>query len=178
MNRQRLLLTGVALLSTLGGTLLYYFWQHRGIEPPTATAQKPIALHSIPLTDLEKRETVLGDWQGNLLLVNFWAPWCAPCRREIPSLIRLQQAYAGRGVRLLGIAFDGEQQVRRFAEEYKIDYPLFLALGRAAMYNAALDNPSGSLPFTVLLDRNLGIISRHHGEMTLDELSTLLEKSL
>ena len=178
MQTKQLLPIGIALLSMLGGAMLYHFLQGRGIERPPPAAQKPIALHSIPLTDLDKRETVLADWQGDLLLVNFWAPWCAPCRREIPSLIQLQRDYAERGVKVLGIAFDGEDQVRRFAAEYKIDYPIFLAMGRAAMYNAALGNPSGSLPFTVLLDRDLGIIFRHNGEMTLAELSALLEKSL
>jgi len=55
------------------------------------------------------------------LVVDFWAPWCAPCRREIPTLIEIQRDYATRGVRVLGIAFDGKEQVRRFAEEYDIE---------------------------------------------------------
>ena len=178
MKQQKLLLVAIALLSMLAGAVLYNFLQPGMFNEPTAGEQKPVALHSVPLTDLDQRETVFRDWQGDLLLVNFWAPWCAPCRREIPSLIQIQQEYGERGVRVLGIAFDSEAQVRRFAEEYNIDYPLFLAANRAAMYNAALDNPSGSLPYTALLDRNLKIIFQHNGEMKLAQLRALLDKSL
>ncbi|TNF90379.1 MAG: TlpA family protein disulfide reductase [Gammaproteobacteria bacterium] len=178
MKQKQLLVVAIALLSMLAGAALYNFLQPVLFTEPTAGEQTPLALHAIPLTDLDQRETVFRDWQGDLLLVNFWAPWCAPCRREIPSLIQIQREYGERGVRVLGIAFDSEAQVRRFAEEYKIDYPLFLATNRAAMYNAALDNPSGSLPYTALLDRNLTIIFRHNGEMTLAGLRALLDKSL
>ncbi len=178
MKQKQLLVVAIALLSMLAGAVLYNFLQPRLFTAPTAGEQTPVALHAIPLTDLDQGETVFRDWQGDLLLVNFWAPWCAPCRREIPSLIQIQQEYGERGVRVLGIAFDAEAQVRRFADEYKIDYPLFLATNRAAMYNAALDNPSGSLPYTALLDRNLTIIFRHNGEMKLAELRALLDKYL
>jgi len=162
----------------LGGVALYHLLQPNRVTTPTATEKAAIEVHAIPLTGLDRRETVLADWQDQLLLINFWAPWCAPCRREIPSLMQVQREYADRGVKILGIAFDAEQQVIRFAEEYNIDYPLFLANGRAAMYNAALGNPSGSLPFTALLDRDLKIIFRHNGEMSLAELRSLLDKSL
>jgi len=178
VTRKNLLIVAIALSSMLGGVALYHILQTRLFTGPAATSQAPLEIHSIPLTDLDQRETVLADWQGEVLLINFWAPWCAPCRREIPSLIEINHEYAAKGVRLLGIAFDGEAQVRRFAEEYSINYPLFLATSRAAMYNAALGNPSGSLPYTAILDRNLQIIFQHNGEVSLDELRMQLEKSL
>lgn len=178
MTRKNLLVVAVALGSMLGGVALYHMLQTRLFTGPAVASQAPLEIHSIPLTDLDQRETVFSDWQGDILLVNFWAPWCAPCRREIPSLIEINNEYAAKGVRLLGIAFDGESQVRRFADEYSINYPLFLATNRAAVYNAALGNPSGSLPYTVLLDRELKIIFQHNGEMTLQELRTQVEKSL
>lgn len=171
MKRKNGLVIVVALLSMLGGAALYELLQP---PAPGRSATAPIELQAIPLTDLEQRETVFGDWRGELLLVNFWAPWCAPCRREIPSLLEIRREYAARGFEVLGIAFDGEEQVRRFAEEYAIDYPLYLARDRAAMYNAAFDNVSGSLPFTALVDRDLQIIFRHNGEMTLPALRALL----
>lgn len=178
MNRNGLILAAVALVSALGGFLLYEYLQPGSAKAPAASSQAPLELHAVPLTDLEDRQTVFGDWKGDFLLVNFWAPWCAPCRREIPSLIQIQNEYAERGVRVLGIAFDGKPQVREFATEYGINYPLFLSANRTAMYSAALGNPSGSLPYTALLDRNLQIIYQHNGEVSLQTLRAQLEKAL
>jgi len=178
VTRKNLLIVAIVLGSMLAGVALYHMLQTRLFTGPAAASQVPLEIHSIPLTDLDQQETVLSDWQGNILLVNFWAPWCAPCRREIPSLIKINDEFAARGVRILGVAFDGADQVRNFADEYNIDYPLFLATSRAAMYNVALGNPSGSLPYTAILNRKLEIIYQHNGEVSLDELRTQLEKSL
>ena len=178
MNRNSLLLIAVALVSALGGAGLYELLQTRAVSATAATGQAPLELQAIPLTDLDQTETVFNDWKGNILVVNFWAPWCAPCRREIPSLIALHDDYAGQGVRVLGIAFDNEPQVRQFAAEYAIDYPLFLTKNRSAMYNAALGNPSGSLPYTAILDRELQIVFQHNGEVSQAQLSAALEKLL
>ena len=177
MNRDKLLLAAIALASFVAGGAVYWLLQP---DAPQAVANSPapLELHSIPLLDLDGAETRLADWQDELLIVNFWAPWCAPCRREIPALIEVRQQYAARGVSLLGIAFDNLEQVRRFATDYRIDYPLFLAGNRSAMYNAAFDNPTGTLPYTALLDGQLRIVYQHHGELTAAELKAELEKHL
>lgn len=177
MKRDRLLLAAVALFSFVAGGILYWLLQP-GAPQTSATSHSEIELHSIPLTDLDGVETRLEDWRGEILVVNFWAPWCAPCRREIPALIEARRTYAARGVRILGIAFDNLEQVRRFAADYGIDYPLFLAGNRSAMYNAAFDNPSGALPYTALLDRDLRIVYQHNGELEPAGLTAELEKLL
>lgn len=178
MKRDRLLVPAVGLVSLLAGVVLFkLLLPDSQTRNPAATAPA-IELHSIPLTGLDGRETLLADWQGEILIVNFWAPWCAPCRREIPALIEIHRQYAVRGVHILGLAFDAEQQVRRFAEEYGIDYPLFLTGNRSAMYNAAFANPSGSLPYTVLLSDEFNIVFQHNGELTATQLRERLETLL
>lgn len=171
--KQTLKLGAVALISLLAGIALYQFW-FAPVETGQAAA-KDVPLDAIPLTDLNREQSVFADWKGDVLVVNFWAPWCAPCRREIPTLVQLQEDYADSGLKVLGIAFDGLEPVVQFAEEYRINFPLFLAGNGIAMYNAALGNPSGSLPFTVILDRNLVIRYQHNGEVTREQLQTALE---
>lgn len=166
MNPSRLLLIAVGLISLLAGAALYHLVQP-GAEKPAAAVE---SLNAIPLQALDGAESVLADWRGNMLVVNLWAPWCAPCRREVPTLIEFQRDFEAQGVQILGIALDGEAAVRKFAAEYGINYPLFLAAHRSVMYNAALGNPSGSLPFTAILDRDLNIVFRHNGEVTANQL--------
>jgi peroxiredoxin len=93
-------------------------------------------------------------------------------------LIKIHREYAQQGVRVLGIALDSEPQVSRFAADYQINYPLFLGGNRTAMYNAAFGNPSGSLPFTALLDRNQRIVFQHNGELSSAQLREQLEALL
>jgi thiol-disulfide isomerase/thioredoxin len=173
----RWLLPAVALASLLAGVMLFRLLES-GSPPGAGAPPDPLEIHSIPLTGLDGRQSLLSDWDGEILLVNFWAPWCAPCRREIPALLEINRDYSARGVRILGLAFDGEAQVRRFADEFGIDYPLFLAGNRSAMYNVALDNPSGSLPYTALLGRDLEILFQHNGELSAAELRKQLDALL
>ena len=171
-------LAAIGLVSMLVGALSFNLLQNDSPTAKPASTENQIELHSIPLVDLTGQQTEIGDWKSDILIVNFWAPWCAPCRREVPSLIKAQLEYAQRGVNVLGIAFDSEPQVSRFAADYQINYPLFLAGNRAAMYNAAFGNPSGSLPFTALLDRNQRILFQHNGELSAEQLFEQLEALL
>ena len=179
MNRNTLISIAVAVSSMLAGIALFQWYDADRVSTPAqAEAPAPLELHSIPLTHLDGAEGLLSDYRGRILVVNFWAPWCAPCRREIPALIDLQRAYPAETVTILGFAFDGADPVREFAAEYGIEYPLFLAGTRSAMYNAALGNPTGALPYTALLDTDLQIRFRHNGEVTRDQLETALKPLL
>jgi thiol-disulfide isomerase/thioredoxin len=178
VNRNLLLLGVIGLVSMLAGALLFNLLQSDKSANASLDPEIPLELHSIPLFDLDGQQSRIADWEANILIVNFWAPWCAPCRREVPTLIEFHRDYAQRGVRVLGVAYDSEPQVRRFASEYQINYPLFLAGNRSPMYNAAFGNRSGSLPFTALLDQDHRILYQHNGELTADELREQLEAFL
>ncbi len=179
MNRSTLISTVVAVGSMLTGIALFQWYDSRhGSNLPHDDIAAPVELHAIPLTELDGGERLLSEYRGPILVVNFWAPWCAPCRREIPALIELQRSYPVDQVTVLGLAFDGAAAVRDFAAEYGIEYPLFLTGARSAMYNAALDNPSGALPYTALLDRDLNIRFQHNGEVTREQLEAALKPLL
>jgi thiol-disulfide isomerase/thioredoxin len=82
--------------------------------------------YDFTLKDLDGRDVSFSDYQGQVVLVNFWAPWCGPCRMEIPDLIDLSEEYGRRGFQILGVAvaYRGEQSVRDFANESEIPYPV------------------------------------------------------
>lgn len=137
----------------------------------------PISLDAIPLVDLEGNIHTLGEWTQPVLIVNFWAPWCAPCRREIPALIALQNEYRTQ-LQILGLALDSAENVVSFQAEFGMNYPSFLATRQIPMYNAVFGNPSGALPFTAIIDQARIIRYTHLGEMSLDQLREELEKIL
>ncbi len=181
MNRQNLILIAVAVVSLLFGIAGYQLFlpDEAAPEPVSLhpTTQPPKTLAAIPLTDLEGQRSLIGQRSEDFLIVNFWAPWCAPCRREIPALIEIHKSFSAQGVSVLGIAFDGKQSVEDFASEYQINFPLFLAGAQISMYNAAFGNASTGLPFTAILDKDRERVYHHSGEITREQLLEALNKA-
>lgn len=179
MNKSILLLTLVSFGSLLAGIGLFYLSTSDNkvtiveTQPTSEKTSAKISLEAIPLTDLDGNQKLLGNWRHPVLVVNFWAPWCAPCRDEIPALIALQSEFPDQ-VQVIGLAFDGEDNVRNFESEFGMNYPSFLAGNRIPMYNAAFTNKSGSLPFTAIINQQRKIHYSHTGKITLNELRTEL----
>ena len=85
------------------------------------------ALLAAPLPDLDGRKQALYSWRGRVVVVNFWATWCAPCREEIPEFVRMQERYGAQGLQFVGVAIDLPDKVGQFAREFGINYPLLVA---------------------------------------------------
>ncbi|MCS4504321.1 TlpA family protein disulfide reductase [Arhodomonas aquaeolei] len=129
---------------------------------------------SLPGLDGERH--AITEWDGQVIVLNFWASWCPPCREEIPLFNELQSRFGD--VRFLGVAVDRLDAVRRFMDEQPLKYPTLHGLGMAMDVQARYGNDAGTLPYTVVIDREgriRHIFARqvHRGELApiLEELS-------
>lgn len=128
--------------------------------------------------DLEGNPRRLLDWQGRVLLCNFWATWCAPCREEVPILVQAKQQWGTNGVEIVGIGIDSADKIREFSKSYKINYPVLIANATALQLLRRLGNRSGGLPYSVILDPSGGIVHRHLGPLTAADMRRLLASLL
>lgn len=125
--------------------------------------------------DLEGQSQPLKQWQGKILVLNFWAPWCPPCRAEIPDFIALQEEYRARDVVFVGLALDQKDKVQAFSDEMGINYPILLGESDAAELGKLVGNRLGGLPFTAIFAKNGDIVSTVTGELKREQLETILK---
>jgi thiol-disulfide isomerase/thioredoxin len=122
-------------------------------------------LPQFSLSNLEGRSTPIDTWRGKSLIINFWATWCAPCRREIPLLEGLSGEWAPRGVQVLGIAVDHRDAVASYARQLNIGYPLLIGEQDALDVASSLGFDSPVFPFTVFTDRRGEVVALYVGEL-------------
>jgi thiol-disulfide isomerase/thioredoxin len=123
------------------------------------------------LVDLQGQTHHNSEWQGKVVVFNFWATWCPPCVREIPMFIELQKKYADRGLQFVGIATnDPPQVVAEFVEDNGINYPILIGEGDAIDVAVNFGNRFGALPYTAIVDREGNIVLRKVGEMKRQKL--------
>lgn len=125
----------------------------------------PARLPDFALKDLSGQSTPVASWSGKSLVINFWATWCAPCRREIPLLKTLAADWAGRDLTIVGIAVDHPDKVREFAAQFKIGYPVLVGEQDALDVAAKFGMNSPALPFTVFTDRRGEVVALFVGEL-------------
>ena len=132
------------------------------------------ALRSASFVDLNGKMRRLAEWRGKVLVCNFWATWCAPCREEIPLLLEMRRKYGLGGVEIVGIAIDNAAKVRQFSASFSISYPVLLAEADGLDLMRRLGNSSGGLPYTVIADREGGLVHHKLGALKQPELDGLL----
>jgi len=137
----------------------------RGRRRGTEDAAAVSALFGQTLTDADGTPQSLAQWRGTPVIVNFWATWCEPCVREMPDLQRLRDAYASRGLQVLGLAIDQPARIRSFRDQLQLTVPLFAAAAAGSDLMRALGNASDALPYTVLISRTGSVLWRHLGQI-------------
>ena len=133
-----------------------------------------IALRSASLVDLAGQPRRLTEWRDRILVCNFWATWCAPCREEIPLLMAARQKYGQKGVEIVGIAIDNVAKVGEFTASLKISYPILLAEANGLDLMRQLGNSAGGLPYTVVAGRQGDLVHRKLGAFKDAELDSIL----
>jgi len=133
------------------------------------------ALKQAAFNDLDGKPRRLTEWRGRVVVYNFWATWCAPCREEIPLLVAARQKYGPSGVEIVGIAIDNAAKVREYSSSFKISYPVLLAEADGLDLMRRLGNSGGGLPYTVIVDREGALVHRKLGALKQAELDGLLE---
>jgi thiol-disulfide isomerase/thioredoxin len=131
-------------------------------------------IYAASFSGADGRVRTLGEWGGKLLVVNFWATWCAPCLEEIPMFVEMQHKYAKSGLQIIGIAADSQLNVAKFVEKLKINYPVFADESRAIEFSRRVGNRLGLLPFTIVLSPEGDILLTRLGVMTAAEVEGLV----
>jgi thiol-disulfide isomerase/thioredoxin len=168
--RDRAIVVAIALVALAGGYLAY--------SVPASRDPNLADLLAANFSDLQGKNAKVADWHGKLRVVNFWATWCPPCREEIPGFIRLQNKYRDRGVVFIGVALDSEQQVKRFAAETGMNYPILLADYNAVKLAKEAGNSSGALPFTVLVAPGGSFLQAFSGAVNEQKIEAVIQRFL
>ena len=136
-------------------------------EPEDAAAVGKPARLDFQLKDMNGVDVKLDSFKGKVILLNFWATWCGPCKAEIPSLVELQEKYADDLV-VLGFSVDDPaEKMKPYAEEYKVNYPLLVGNGREDVQNAF--GPLLGIPVSVIIGRDGIIAKKHTGIGTMEQ---------
>ena len=152
----------VVLLVVLALVVGYQIYRGRsGTSAVSHVAAVGQAAPNFTLADLSGQTLGLKALHGKVVLLDFWATWCAPCREEIPHFVEMQEKYRARGLAIVGISVDDEvAPVRQFYQQYKMNYPVAMGDAKlAGAYGGVL-----GLPIAFLIDRDGKIVKKHIGQ--------------
>lgn len=175
----RYLLYAVMLLCCVTIGLSVYLQtnsRQAGVQQPEA-AGIPDRLTEFTLNDVWGNSRAISEWSGQPLLINFWATWCAPCRREMPLLQTLHEERASTGLTIVGIAIDRQADVQTYIAEAGISYPILVGEADAMAVSDQFGLPDLGLPFSVLVAGDGSILTVHIGEIDLAQLRELVTVS-
>ena len=159
-------------LAATGGFLTWRLLFGPPSESSAALTAGPVALAAIGsrrpdfrLPDLDGVMREAAEWDGKVLVVNFWATWCAPCRREMPGFVTLQEQYGERGLQFVGIAMDERDAIAKFVKAIGVNYPTLVGDMAALELTRRYGNRLGTLPYTVIVDRQGTLVFAKGGEL-------------
>ena len=171
------LIFAAALLALMAGALFYAARMPVEVEAPAQPVPAQLETVSHPafaLPDLEGKAREFSEWDGTHRLLNFWATWCAPCRREIPLLKEFQAQHGADGFQVLGIAVDYPEEVARYAEQAEFNYPVLIGQQDAMSVAEGSGIEFQAMPFTMFVTRDGEYVGAYMGELHQSHLDDIV----
>ena len=160
----------------------YFVFAPKSSTKPTdysvVKSDAPKAIAQAAFYDLEGKVQPLAQWQGKVMVINFWATWCPPCRAEIPEFIKFQKQFGKHGVQFIGIAIDQKSKVLEYAKEMGMNYPVLLGDLAGIDLAKRIGNEEGGLPYSVIVDRNGKIVATQLGTLSYEKLEGIVKPLL
>lgn len=148
----------------------------RQVGTPERTVSE--VLFALSLPDLQGKPQTVGQWRGKVLVINFWATWCAPCREEIPIFVKMQEKYGAEGLQFVGISIDSVDKTAQFSSNFSINYPNLIGTIDTIEVSQKAGNKQRVLPYTIILDRKGEIVATELGGLTEKKLESIVKPLL
>ncbi len=176
MNMKKILPLIILAVVAIGAGL----WAAQSLLSPASVAPSPAQTQALDfsLPDMEGKLHKLSDWRNKVVVLNFWATWCPPCRQEIPEFIQLQNKYGQSGVQVIGVAVDNLDDVKQFYQETGMNYPVLIGEQDAFNLMAEFGETTGSLPYSVVLNTHGQIVAHKLGALDLPRMEALIKPHL
>jgi thiol-disulfide isomerase/thioredoxin len=160
------------IVSVVAATLVLVKGQFSNADTDSKLSSSPLYAANLP--DLSGKMQNFGEYQNKIIIVNFWATWCPPCKEEMPELIALQQSYKDKNVIVLGIAIDDPAMVAEYLKTSPVNYPVFADESKGSLLGEQLGNDKGVLPYTVIINADGKVVNTHFGRIN----KTILEAAI
>lgn len=166
MNKKHIVMLIIFVGGFWGGNEIFKIYMH---EPEANAAAAAVLDHKTPdftLPDLDGVNHSIREWDGKVVVLNFWATWCPPCRKETPMFVELQEELGAQGLQFIGIAIDNKEKVTDFVDTFGVNYPMLIGGDNAIKVSKAYGNRYGALPYTVVINRAGVVTHVQRGEFT------------